>query len=164
MKKNLASQEDFDKADPVLETLKIQVLTSKYANQEKYMHMVKENERHRSIKNHILDYLLRCQSKFSSITHRKNRLVEENEKNLSYKQQNTINAPSNTLFSIVTRGTSLDGFVFTVIAENEICAEKLVRQWLNSNGKETHKIDKLMALVSQDVRAIVNVGAKLRDD
>ena len=163
MKKNLASQEDFDKADPVLETLKIHVLTSRYASEEKCMHTVKETEMHPSIKNHLLDYLHRCQSEFSSITHRNNRLVEEIEKNLSYKQQNTVDASSNTLFSILTRGSSLDGLVFTVIAENEVCAEKMVRQWLNSNGKEKHKIDKLMALVSQDVRAIVNVGAELLD-
>jgi hypothetical protein len=53
--------------------------------------------------------------------------------------------------------------VFTVMAENNVWAEEMVRQWLNSNGRENYKIDKVMAVVSQDVRAIVNVGAKLSE-
>jgi hypothetical protein len=39
----------------------------------------------------------------------------------------------------------------------------LVHQWLNCNGRENHKIDKVMALVSRDVRGIITVGAKLLD-
>jgi hypothetical protein len=68
------------------------------------------------------------------------------------------------LFSVVTWGSSsTDGLVFTVMAESEVWAEELVRQWLNCNGRENHKIDKVMALVSRDVRGIITVGAKLLD-
>jgi hypothetical protein len=38
-----------------------------------------------------------------------------------------------------------------------------VRQWLDSNERETDKIDKIQAIVSRNVRAIVNVGSKLLD-
>ena len=51
--------------------------------------------------------------------------------------------------------------MFTVMAENDVWAEEMVHQWLHSNGRENHKIDRVMAVVSSDVRAIVNVGAKL---
>ena len=67
------------------------------------------------------------------------------------------------LFSIVTYSSGWDGLVFTVIAENDIWAKELVYQWLEANGRKNHKIDKVTALVSQDVRGIVNIGAKLLD-
>ena len=69
---------------------------------------------------------------------------------------------SYNLFSIVAYGSSwMDELVFTVLAENDVWAAEIVRQWLNSNGRENYKIDKVRAIVSRDVRAIVNVGAKL---
>jgi hypothetical protein len=82
----------------------------------------------------------------------------------SLKREELMCESSYKLFSVVTWGSSWrDGLVFTVMAENESWAEEMVRQWLVSNGKKNHKIDKVMALVSQDVRAIVNVGAILPD-
>jgi hypothetical protein len=102
--------------------------------------------------------------KFDAVYDRKSRLLASMEKNLLSKQQNGKSRSRHKLFSVVTWGSSWrDGLVFTVMAENEVWAEELVRQWLVSNGRKNHKIDKVMALVSQDVRAIVNVGAILLD-
>jgi hypothetical protein len=68
------------------------------------------------------------------------------------------------LFSIETWGSAwADGLIFTVMAENDIWAEESVRQWLKSNGRENHRIDKVRALVSKSVRGVVSVGAKLLD-
>ena len=73
-----------------------------------------------------------------------------------------VKKPNRRLFSIVAHGSSwTEELVFTVLAENDVWAEELVRQWLNSNGKEHYKIDKVQAILSRNVRAIVNVGAKL---
>ncbi len=68
------------------------------------------------------------------------------------------------LFVIETRGSSFDdGMVFTVMAENHVWAEHIVRQWLDSNDREMDKIDKGYAILSRDVRAIVSLGSKLLD-
>ena len=65
-------------------------------------------------------------------------------------------------FLIETRGPRWDdGLVFTVIAEDHVWAKEMVRQWLDSNGRQYDNIDKIHVLVSQDIRAIVSVGAKL---
>jgi hypothetical protein len=53
--------------------------------------------------------------------------------------------------------------VFTVMAENHVWAEYIVRQWLDSNDREMDKIDKGYAILSRDVRAIVSLGSKLLD-
>lgn len=75
-----------------------------------------------------------------------------------------MNVSDFELFSIETWGSGwTDRLVFTVMAENDVWAEEIARQWLNSNGRENRRIDKVLALVSRDVRAVVNVGAKLLD-
>ena len=77
-------------------------------------------------------------------------------------EETRVKEPSRKMFSIAAYGSSwTDELVFTVLAENDVWAEDIVRQWLNSNGKENYKIDKVQAIVSRNVRAIVNVGAKL---
>ena len=66
------------------------------------------------------------------------------------------------VFLIETQGPRWDdGLVFTVIAEDHVWAKEMVHQWLDSNCRQYDKIDKIHVLVSQDVRAIVSVGAKL---
>lgn len=68
------------------------------------------------------------------------------------------------LYVIETSGPSFDdGMVFTVMAENHVWAEYIVRQWLDSNDREMDKIDKGYAILSRDVRAIVSLGSKLLD-
>ncbi len=68
------------------------------------------------------------------------------------------------LFVIETSGPKFnDGMVFTVMAENHVWAEYLVRQWLDSNDREIDKIDKGYAILSRDVRAIVSLGSKILD-
>jgi hypothetical protein len=115
-------------------------------------------------KKRLHDTLDQLQSKVDIISDRKSRLLAEMERNIISKQQNRKSESSYKLFSVVTWGSSwTDGLVFAVMAESEVWAEDLVRQWLNSNGRGNHKIDKVLALVSRDVRAIVNVGAKLLD-
>ena len=122
-------------------------------------------------KRQIIGTLVKWQSMFDSITDKKSRIMKIMEQNRSSKpqndeepkQQNSETDSDYKLFSVVTWGPSWDGLVFTVMAENDAWAEELVRQWLNSNGRENHKIDKIMALVSRDLRAIVNIGAKLLD-
>ena len=85
------------------------------------------------------------------------------DKELSFKQQNNEKEVDHKLFSVVTHGSGWDCLVFTVIAENDVWAKDLVCQWLEANGRKNHKIDKITALVSRDVRGIVNVGATLLD-
>ena len=122
-------------------------------------------------KRQIIGTLVKWQSMFDSITNKRSRIMKIMEQNRSSrqqndeepKQQNSETDSGYKLFSVVTWGPSWDGLVFTVMAENDAWAEELVRQWLNSNGRENHKIDKIMALVSRDLRAIVNIGAKLLD-
>ncbi len=107
----------------------------------------------------ILDQI---QLKCLRITQDKNRLETEQEKNPS--KRNGMNVNNFMLFLVETWGDSwADGLVFTVMADNDTWAKEIVQQWLNSNGRENHKIDKVQALVSQNIRAVVNVGAKLLD-
>ena len=115
-------------------------------------------------KNRLLDALDQLQIKSDGIADKKHRLLAKMEKNNLSKLQNSESKSSHMLFSVVTWGSSwTDGLVFTVMAESEVWAEELVRQWLSSNGRVNHKIDKVMALVSRDVRGIINVGAILLD-
>jgi len=115
-------------------------------------------------KRQLLDTIDELQSRFDDISDKKSRLLVEMERNLISKHQNDESRSRYMLFSVFTWGTSwTDGLVFTVMAETEVWAEELVREWLCSNGRENHKIDKVMALVSRDTRGIINVGAKLLD-
>ncbi|KON32355.1 MAG: hypothetical protein AC479_07565 [miscellaneous Crenarchaeota group-6 archaeon AD8-1] len=114
-------------------------------------------------KRQIISTLVKWQSVFDNITNKKNHLLNHINKENSIKQQKTEKEGNHKLFSIVTYSSGWDGLVFTVIAENDIWAKDLVCQWLESNRRKNHKIDKVTALVSQDVRGIVNVGAKLLD-
>lgn len=115
-------------------------------------------------KKQLLDTLDQLQLKSSIIADKKCRFLAEIEKNIVSERQNRKGNSRHMVFSIVTWGSSwTDGLVFTVVAESEVWAEELVRQWLHSNGRGNHRIDKVMGLVSQDVRAIVNVGAILLD-
>ena len=175
MKKNLTSQENVAKADFLLETLDIPTLEASHKNEENSGSLLKELEEAEQEllieKRQIIDMLVKWQSMFDSIADKKSRLMEHikteqisNQLNSeSTKKQNSENKPSHKLFSVVTRGDSWDGLVFTVIAENDAWAENLVHQWLDSNGRKDQKIDKVMALVSRDVRGIFAVGAKLLD-
>ena len=113
---------------------------------------------------HLLDTLDQLQAKLDIITDEKSNLLASMERNLLSELDNSKSKASYALFSVVTWGSSwTDGLVFTVMAENDVWAKELVRQWLNSNGRENHRIDKVRALVSQNVRAIINVGAQLLD-
>jgi hypothetical protein len=128
-------------------------------------------------KKQIISTLVKWQSMFDTVTDKKSRLLEHIKKEHSSKQKNSEKAKkqndksveqhnseslsSHKLFSVVTRGPSWDGLVFAVMAENDAWAQDLVRQWLDSNGRTDQEIDRVMALVSRDVRGIVNVGAKL---
>ncbi len=115
-------------------------------------------------KKQLLDTLDQLQSKFNFAYDKRSRLLTKLEKNLASKQKKSTHESNHNLFSIITWGPSwMDGLVFTVMAENDVWAKELVRQWLNSNGRENHRIDKVLGLASQDVRAIVNVGAVLLD-
>jgi len=115
-------------------------------------------------KKQLLDTLDQLQLKSDDIAEKKSRLLTKMEQNILSKLENSESKSSHMLFSVVTWGSSwTDGLVFTVMAESEVWAEELVRQWLESNGRKNHKIDKVMALVSRDVRGIINVGAKLLD-
>jgi hypothetical protein len=97
------------------------------------------------------------------------RIIEDRSRPTMETEEKSFNADSACtsdfkLFSIETWGSAwTDGLVFTVTAENDVWAEEIVRQWLKSNGRENHKIDKVQALVSKNVRGVVNVGAKLLD-
>jgi hypothetical protein len=112
----------------------------------------------------LLDTLDQLQAKLDIITDERSNLLASMEENLLSELQNSKSKASYALFSVVTWGSSWpDGLVFTVMAENDAWAKKLVRQWLNSNGRENHRIDKVRALVSRNVRAVINVGAQLLD-
>jgi hypothetical protein len=111
-------------------------------------------------KRQLLVTLDKWQSMFDRVTDKKSRLLALMEQKVLSEQQKSENKSSHKIFSVVASGPSRDKLVFTVMAENYAWAEEMVLQWLNSNGREDHKIEKVMALVSQDVRAVVNVGAK----
>jgi hypothetical protein len=97
------------------------------------------------------------------------RIIEDRSRPTMEREEKSFNADGACtsdfkLFSIETWGSAwTDGLVFTVMAENDVWAEEIVRQWLESNGRENHRIDKVQARVSKNVRGVVNVGAKLLD-
>jgi hypothetical protein len=126
---------------------------------------IKEEERKLLVeKKQLLDTLNQLQLESDNIADKKRRLLAEMKKNISPKLENCDSKSHHMLFSVFTWGSSSTyGLVFTVMAESEVWAEELVRQWLNCNGRENHKIDKVMALISRDVRGIINVGAILLD-
>jgi len=167
-KKNAALQEKNGHEDSIGDTLIISVADDICANKKKPFHelasLEKEEKKLLAEKKQLLETLDQLQSKFDILFDKRSRLFVEMERNLASKPQKSVSESSHKLFSIITWGPSWnDGLVFTVIAENDVWAKEVVRQWLISNGRETHRIDKVLALVSQDVRAIVNVGALLLD-
>ena len=174
MKKKLPSK-NIENEKSLQEAFEIPTIDVTCMNKENAISMLDELEEIEKQllveKRQIIGTLVKWQSMFDSITDKRSRIMKIMERNHSSKQQNDEepkkqNSETDSgykLFSVVTWGPSWDGLVFTVMAENDAWAEELVRQWLNSNGRENHKIDKIMALVSRDLRAIVNIGAKLLD-
>jgi len=167
MKKKLESQK-IENSNSLIEAFEIPAIDAAYANQEDSVSLLERLEKAEKQllvgKRQIIDTLLKWESMFDSVADKKRQLLECLEKERSPEQQNSEKESRHKLFSIVTWGpSSIDGLVFTVMAENDAWAEELVRQWLNSNCRENHRIDKVMALVSRDVRGILNVGAKLLD-
>jgi len=109
------------------------------------------------------EILGQLQLRISEVTEQRRRLMMEVGDQLSSEQNCKINS-NFRLFSVETWGSAwTDGLVFTVMAENEVWAKHIVREWLNSNGRKNHRIDKIQALISNDLRAVVNVGTKLLD-
>jgi hypothetical protein len=167
MKSKLKSQ-NIENDNSLLEALEISTFDAACANEEdsvSLLEKLKKAEQKLLVeKRQIIDTLVKWESMFDNIADKKRRLLECVEKEHSSRQQNSEKKSNHKLFSIVTWGPSwMDGLVFTVMAENNVWAKELVRQWLNSNGRENHRIDTVMALVSGDVRGILNVGAKLLD-
>jgi len=144
----------------------IDVTIGEYEDEENSLsalEAIKEEERHlEAEKKQLIETLKQVQLKSTAIADKKNHLIEEMKKTLSLKQRKNENESALTLFQIETGGSSFnDGLVFTVMAEDNVWAEGLVREWLQCYGKDTDKIDKIRAVVSSDVRAIINVGTKL---
>ncbi len=168
MKKSRKIEKNKENANSLADALTIQLTDEIGVNEENYLSeldSLKEEEKQLLIeKRQLLDTLDQLQFRFDNIADRKIRLIAEMEKNLSSKQQKSENESNLKLFLIETWGPRFDdGLVFTVMAEDHVWAEGLVREWLNSSGRENHRIDKVRALVSLDVRAVVKVGAKLLD-
>lgn len=170
IKKSRKLLKNNDNADSLPEPLITQATDRTWVNKENILaeldSLTEEEKQLRIAKRKLLESAReiadRLKLKSDNIAARKSRLMAEMEKTRSSKQHKSENKSDNRLFSIETWGSAWnDGLVFTVIAENDVWAEEIVRQWLNSNGRENHKIDKVMALVSRDVRAVVNVGARL---
>ena len=126
---------------------------------------IKEEERKLLVEKKQLLYALdQLCLECDNIAYKKRRVLAEMERSILSKLESCYGRSGYMLFSVVTWGSSsTDGLVFTVMAESEVWAEELVHQWLNCNGRENHKIDKVMALISRDVRGIINVGAILLD-
>ena len=126
---------------------------------------VKQLKRHFLFKtNQVVDNLDELQSMCITVTEKRNRVLAEVEKSHMSKQQKRAEKSSHKVFSVVSCGHAWnDELVFTVLAENEVWAKEIVRQWLDYNGREHHRIDKVLGLVSENVRAVVNVGAVLQD-
>ena len=83
------------------------------------------------------------------------------EKDPSSKQKSE-NETALKLFQIETIPSSFnEGLVFTVLAEDHKRAEELVIEWIKCFGSDNDEIDTIRAVVSRDVRAIINVGTKL---
>ena len=182
MKKKVASQ-NIQTNGAVQETLEIPTIDATCKDEDNSVSLLeelKEIEQQLLVeKRQIIGTLVKWQTMFDGVTDNKRRLMSVVEEKRLSKRESGIKAeeqdgdgsaqPSSEgesrcmLFSVVSWGPSWDGLVFTVMAENDAWAEELVREWLDSNGRENHKIDKVMALVSQNARGIVNVGAKLLD-
>jgi len=126
---------------------------------------LKEREKQLLIqKKQLLDSLDQVQLQQDCVADKKGRLLMALEKNLQISQVESRKESILKLFAIETSGSKFtDGMVFTVMAEDHVWAEDMVRQWLDSNERETDKIDKIQAIMSRNVRAIVNVGSKLLD-
>jgi len=126
---------------------------------------VKQLKRHFLFKtNQVAATLDELQSMCIAVAEKRNRVLAEMEKDHISKQQKRAEKSSHKVFSVLSCGHAWsDELVFTVLAENEVWAKEFVRQWLDYNGREHHRIDKVLCLVSQNVRAVVNVGAILQD-
>lgn len=167
MKKSRRLQNDKeDSVDSLLGAPVIDATDEKYVGAENSLSaldVLKEEERQLlTEKKQLMETLDQVQLKCDTIADKKSRLVAEMEKDLLSKQRKSENDSTLTLFQIETSGSSFnDGLVFTVLAEDHVWAEGLVREWLQCYGKDTDKIDKIRAVMSRDVRAIINVGTKL---
>ena len=166
IKKNRAAQ-NIENKNSVQIPFEIPTLDVSYTSEENSVSLLEQlNEMEQKLlieKRQIISTLVKWQSVFDSITEKKNYLLKHIENKHLDKPQNSEKEFSHKLFSVVTYSSSWDGLVFTVIAENDVWAKDLVHQWLEANGRKNHKIDKITALVSRDVRGIVNVGATLLD-
>jgi hypothetical protein len=165
-KSRKVQDENEDKANSLQAVPVIDATGEKFVAEEtslSVLEAIKEEERQLAAeKRQLTETLEQLQLKSDAIADRKSHLLEEMEKNVSFKQQKNDKEPVLQLFQIETGGSSFnDGLVFTVTAEDNVWAEGLVREWLQCYGKETDKVDKIRAVVSRDVRAIINVGTKL---
>jgi hypothetical protein len=98
------------------------------------------------------------------VAEERNRLIADAEKRFISLQSQDLKSSTHKLFVIETSGSKFtDGMVFTVLAEDHVWAEYMVRQWLDSNDRELDKIDKGHEIMSHDVRAIISLGAKPLD-
>jgi len=112
----------------------------------------------------FLGSLTDVQVQLGRFAEERGRLLAALAKSSASSQDNDHKESSLRLFLIESSGSKFtDGLVFTVMAEDRVWAEDMVRQWLDSNGRETDKIDKVQAIVSRNVRAIVGLGSKLLD-
>jgi hypothetical protein len=112
----------------------------------------------------FLGNLVDVQVQLGRFAEERGHLLATIEKNLASSHGKNHKEAALRLFLIESSGSKFtDGLVFTVMAEDRVWAEDMVRQWLDSNGRETDKIDKVQAIVSHNVRAIVGLGSKLLD-
>jgi hypothetical protein len=117
-----------------------------------------------SAEKQFLGSLGEVQVQFSRFAEERGRFLAAMEKDFASLQGKGHDGMVPRLFLIESSGSKFtDGLVFTVLAEDHVWAENMVRQWLDSNGRETDKIDKVQAVMSRDVRAIVGLGSKLLD-
>ncbi len=157
-----------NKAFPHLDSNKVPIPHHSEAIEEEVISELdsfrEQEQRLRVEKKQLMDALDQLQLKSDDLADKKNRFLDRMEKDILSKLEKSECRSRHMLFSVFTCGSSwTDGLVFTVMAESEVWAEYLVRGWLSSNGRENHKIDKVMALVSRDTRGIINVGASLLD-
>ncbi len=165
-KSRKVQDENEDKANSLQAVPLIDATAEKFVDEENSLsalEAIKEEERQLAAeKRQLIETFEQLQLKSDAIADKKRYLLEEMEKNISFKQQKNKKESILQLFQIETGGSSFnDGLVFTVMAEDNVWAEGLVREWLQCYGKETDKVDKIRAVVSRDVRAIINVGTKL---
>jgi hypothetical protein len=161
-----------EKADSLRQAFEVQETDESSMSEESFVsgldplkEGVKQLKRHFLLKTkQVVDTLDELQSMCNTVAEERNRVLAEMEKGLMPKQQKRAEGSGHKVFSVVTCGHAWnDELVFTVLAENDVWAKEFVRQWLDYNGREHHRIDKVLGLVSQNVRAIVNVGAVLQD-